>query len=264
MRFRKVDLAWLGNKSAKEAVDRAGGEVFARTTTAAGEAVYHSLLLVHQDSPLRSLDDVLATCSSRALTFGNGDPNSTSGSIVPGYFVFSLNNVQPHDCFRIVTTGDHESNLLSVASGRVDVTTFHSKGFPHLRVRQPEMVARVRPIWQSPPIPTDPLVWRKALPAETKAALMHFFMQYGRAGDSEEVLRERAVLHGAGDGWGPFRPSSDLQLLMIRKLELENERTLLEAKANGISSADRSRLAEITAALSDIADLQQALALSEE
>ena len=31
MRFDKVDVAWFGNKSAMEAVDRAGGEVFAQT-----------------------------------------------------------------------------------------------------------------------------------------------------------------------------------------------------------------------------------------
>lgn len=31
MRFDKVDVAWYGNKSAMEAVDRAGGEIFAQT-----------------------------------------------------------------------------------------------------------------------------------------------------------------------------------------------------------------------------------------
>ena len=34
MRFDKVDLAWYGNKSAMEAVDRAGGEIFAQTVAA--------------------------------------------------------------------------------------------------------------------------------------------------------------------------------------------------------------------------------------
>ena len=32
MRFKKVDIAWFGNKSAMEAVDRADGEVFVQTT----------------------------------------------------------------------------------------------------------------------------------------------------------------------------------------------------------------------------------------
>ena len=36
MRFDKIDLAWYGNKSAMEAVDRAGGEIFAQTVAANG------------------------------------------------------------------------------------------------------------------------------------------------------------------------------------------------------------------------------------
>ena len=43
MRFKKVDVAWYGNKSAIEAVDRAGGEVFAQTIKADGARGYYSL-----------------------------------------------------------------------------------------------------------------------------------------------------------------------------------------------------------------------------
>ncbi|MEO1610673.1 MAG: phosphate/phosphite/phosphonate ABC transporter substrate-binding protein, partial [Pseudomonadota bacterium] len=59
MRFKKVDLAWFGNKSAIQAVDRAGGEVFAQTIKDNGEKGYYSLLITHKDSPLNSLEDVL-------------------------------------------------------------------------------------------------------------------------------------------------------------------------------------------------------------
>lgn len=36
MRFNKVDIAWYGNLSAMEAVDRANGQVFAQTVAADG------------------------------------------------------------------------------------------------------------------------------------------------------------------------------------------------------------------------------------
>jgi phosphonate transport system substrate-binding protein len=38
MRFGKVQLAWFGKKSAMEAVDRAGGEIFAQTLPDSGLA----------------------------------------------------------------------------------------------------------------------------------------------------------------------------------------------------------------------------------
>lgn len=64
MRFNKVQVAWYGNKSAMEAVDRADGEIFAQTVPADGEAGYYSHLIVHKDSPLNSLEDVLKNAGS--------------------------------------------------------------------------------------------------------------------------------------------------------------------------------------------------------
>ncbi|HCR5716047.1 TPA: phosphate/phosphite/phosphonate ABC transporter substrate-binding protein, partial [Shigella flexneri] len=87
MRFNKVDIAWYGNLSAMEAVDRANGQVFAQTVAADGSPGYWSVLIVNKDSPINNLNDLLA--KRKDLTFGNGDPNSTSGFLVPGYYVFA-------------------------------------------------------------------------------------------------------------------------------------------------------------------------------
>lgn len=81
MRFNKVDIARYGNLSAMEAVDRANGQVFAQTVAADGSPCYWSVLIVNKDSPINNLNDLLA--KRKDLTFGNGDPNSTSGFLVP-------------------------------------------------------------------------------------------------------------------------------------------------------------------------------------
>ena len=57
MRFNKVQVAWFGNKSAMEAVDRSHGEVFGQMVNADGTQGYYSHLIVHKDSPIKSLDD---------------------------------------------------------------------------------------------------------------------------------------------------------------------------------------------------------------
>jgi phosphonate transport system substrate-binding protein len=46
MRFGKVQLAWYGNKSAMEAVDRANGEVFVQSVPVGGEPGYWSVVIV--------------------------------------------------------------------------------------------------------------------------------------------------------------------------------------------------------------------------
>ena len=108
MRFDKVQVAWYGNKSAMEAVDRADGEIFAQTVAAGGEPGYYSLLIAPVDSPLTSLDDVLKC--DKSLNFGIGDPNSTSGFLVPMTFVFAANGIDPKTCFKNVTNANHETN----------------------------------------------------------------------------------------------------------------------------------------------------------
>ena len=93
MRFNKVHVAWMGNKSGMEAVDRASGEVFAKIVGKDGTEGYYSLLVVHKDSPLKSLDDVLKQRAT--LTLGFGDPNSTSGTAVPGLYAFGAEQGRP-------------------------------------------------------------------------------------------------------------------------------------------------------------------------
>ncbi|SQB77542.1 phosphonate ABC transporter, substrate-binding protein [Escherichia coli] len=92
MRFNKVDIAWYGNLSAMEAVDRANGQVFAQTVAADGSPGYWSVLIVNKDSPINNLNDLLA--KRKDLTFGNGDPNSTSGFLVP-VTTSSLKTISP-------------------------------------------------------------------------------------------------------------------------------------------------------------------------
>src|ERR1700741_2861776 len=55
MRFSKVQIAWFSNKSAMEAVDRAGGEVFAQTVAKNGSDGYYAHVLVHKDSSFQTL-----------------------------------------------------------------------------------------------------------------------------------------------------------------------------------------------------------------
>src|SRR5262245_14270179 len=109
IRFNKVQVAWMGNKSAMEAVDRASGEVFAKVVGKDGNEGYYSLLVVHKDSALKNLDDVIR--QRAGLTLGLGDPNSTSGTAVPGLYAFAANKVDPVKDFKRSVRSNHETNL---------------------------------------------------------------------------------------------------------------------------------------------------------
>jgi phosphonate transport system substrate-binding protein len=247
MRFDKVDVAWYGNKSAMEAVDRAGGEIFAQTVAFDGSQGYYSLMVAHQDSPINSIEDMLKNAGT--LTFANGDPNSTSGYLVPGYYVFAQNNADANKIFKRSLNGSHEVNALSVANKQVDIGTFNSEGMQRLEVTAPDKAAKLKVIWTSPLIPSDPMVWRKNLDDVTKAKLREFFMTYG------DEPAELKVLEGLQ--WAKFKPSTDDQLLPIRQLDLFKKRTEV---ANNAKLNDADKQAQLKALDAELAKLEKRMA----
>ena len=237
MRFGKVQVAWLGNKSAMEAVDRANGEVFAQMVNADGTQGYYSHLIVHRDSPINTLDDVLK--NGKSLSFGNGDPNSTSGFLVPGFYVFSQNKLDPKTLFKVVRNANHESNALAVANKQVDVATNNSENLEKIQQRQPEKFKDIKIIWTSPLIPLDPLVMHKEVPEATKAKIKDFFYTYAKTDPREkDIVMKLSKLSG-------FKLSTNDQLKPIRQLELFSLRNRTEADTSLAEAERTSRLAQI-------------------
>ncbi|WP_264194523.1 phosphonate ABC transporter substrate-binding protein [Acuticoccus sediminis] len=225
MRFGKVQVAWFGNKSAMEAVDRSDGEIFVQTVDAAGNPGYWSLILAPKDSPLNSLDDLLKC--DQSLNFGLGDPNSTSGFLVPTTFVFAANGVDPKSCFKNVTNANHETNAMAVANGQVDAAANNTENLARIEANNPKAFEKIKIIWKSPLIPSDPIVWRKDLPADVKEKIKTFFLTYGTEDSAGDVAEEKAVLEGLA--WAPFRASNNDQLLPIRVMEIAKEQAKIQA-----------------------------------
>jgi phosphonate transport system substrate-binding protein len=242
MRFNKVQLAWMGNKSAMEAVDRANGEVFAQMVNADGTQGYYSHLIVHKDSPVNNLTELFS--NAKNLSFGNGDPNSTSGFLVPGFYVFAQNKQDPKTMFKVVRSANHETNLLGVANKQVDVATNNSEALDKLKERQPEKLKDIKIIWTSPLIPLDPLVISKGLPEATKTKIKNFFYNYAKTDAREkEIVMKISKLSG-------FKASTNDQLKPIRQLDLFSQRNKIEADTTMSDGDKKTKLADIDQKLS--------------
>ena len=243
MRFGKVDVVLYGNKSAMTAVDRAKAEVFAKIIEGDGSSGYYSLLVTHKDNNyLNSLDDVLKC--DKSINFGIGDPQSTSGFLVPTTFIIAANQVEPRDCFKRVRHGRHEANLLSVANKQVDVATANNCAmYFRLKRNKPDAFEKIKEIWRSPLIPADPLAWRRDLPVDVKAKIFYGMMSFGRIGDAETVRAERQLLKQMG--YGGFMPSSNLQLLPIREMAMNKDIMKIKGDETLSAASKRSKIAEI-------------------
>ncbi|MDB9540354.1 phosphonate ABC transporter substrate-binding protein [Anabaenopsis tanganyikae CS-531] len=239
MRFGKVQAAWMGGKTYVEAAKVADAEAFAQVVSADGTKGYYSHLIANKNNPITEAakavgGDKYVIENAAKLTFAFNDPNSTSGFLVPSYYIFTQNNVDPKKAFkRLIFAGSHEACALAVANNQVDVATVSNEALSRLERTNPTARQKIEIIWQSPLIPGDPIVYRSDLPADIKQKLQNFFYNYKDA----EVL---APFEIAG-----FVKAEDKEWHTIRELEIAKKIQEIQAKENISQSEKQQKIAEL-------------------
>ncbi|MCI4665097.1 MAG: phosphonate ABC transporter substrate-binding protein [Neomegalonema sp.] len=177
-----LDMAWLGASGyAKvwltnpEAVE----PVLVKVNTD-GSKGYYSVGFARKDSGIKSLKDM------KGKVFGFGDPNSTSGYLIPSIEIPKLGfSMKPGEFFGDVKfTGGHEQTIVAVFKGDIDggVTWADGigeweEGYNSGALRKAadaglvDMTQLVQ-IWKSPLIPEGPIVLRKSLPTDVKIKMV--------------------------------------------------------------------------------------------
>jgi phosphonate transport system permease protein len=217
MAFNQTQVGWFSADPAVEAIRRAHGEVFARTIDDHGQGFYQSVILARKGSGL-TLDRLLKC--DHTLSFGLGDPSSTSGTLAPLYYLFNPRHIDPERCFKTVRSASHQNNMLSVSNGTVDAATNNSVGLAYYRTGAPAVQAavnRTEVIWTSPDLPESAIVFRTDLAPEIKAKLRQFFTTYGHA-PGPEGDRQRAVLKKLK--YSAFAPANNHYLKPVIDMEL--------------------------------------------
>lgn len=177
-----IDMAWLGASGyAKTYLDdpEAVEPVLVKVNLD-GSHGYHSIGFARKDSGITSLEDM------QGKKFGFGDPNSTSGYLIPSIEIPEQTgaSMENGDYFgEVVFTGGHEQTIVAVNNGDVDggVTWADGQGnwedgYNSGALRKAVDAGLVDmndlvEIWRSKPIPEGPVVLRKALPQEVKATM---------------------------------------------------------------------------------------------
>ncbi len=217
MRFGKIHAAWYGGKSYIEAARIANAEAFARTIADDGSTGYYAYLITNKENPIAAevtagKGDEYLVQNAANITFAFNDPNSTSGFLVPSYYIFAKNSVNPKKVFKdLVFSGSHEATALAVANNQVDVATNNSESLSRLEKTNPEAREQIEVIWTSVEIPSDPLAYRKDLPEEMKKKIQDFFYNY----------KDEAVLGPLE--WSGFEPAQDQDWNPIRELQIGKE-----------------------------------------
>ncbi|QDC08547.1 phosphonate ABC transporter substrate-binding protein [Oceanicola sp. D3] len=178
-----LDMAWLG-ASAYAGVHLQDPEAVTPVLVKInldGSYGYHSIGFARKDSGVTSLEDM------QGKVFGFGDPNSTSGYLIPSVEIPTAGEgitMESGEYFgEVKFTGGHEQTIVAVNNGDIDagVTWADGQGewedgFNSGALRKAVDAGLVDmndlvEIWRSKPIPEGPIVLRTALPEEVKTKM---------------------------------------------------------------------------------------------
>lgn len=180
-----IDMAWLGASAYAKTylTDPEAVDVVLVKTNLDGSFAYHSIGFARKDSGIKSLADM------KGKKFGFGDPNSTSGYLVPSIEIpAETGSTMENGAYfkEVVFTGGHEQTIVAVVNKDVDggVTWADGQGnwedgynSGALRKAVDSGIVDMNDIveiWKSKPIPEGPIVLRRALPADAKAKVVEF------------------------------------------------------------------------------------------
>ena len=140
----KIDLAWLGGFTYVQARLRTGGAA-TPIVQRAEDQVFTSKFIVPTASTARTLADL------KGDTFVFGAPSSTSGSLMPRYFLMQA-GINPEKDFKTVAfSGAHDATVAFVASGRAEAGVVNSSVLDKLIEEKSPNAARVRVLATTPP-----------------------------------------------------------------------------------------------------------------
>jgi phosphonate transport system substrate-binding protein len=176
MEAGQLDLASVGPSNYASLHLRMGDKV--RPILMPGDASYYSALYVRADSPYKTVADL------RGKTLAFADINSTSGYLIPNYYL-RREGYSPDSFFgKTIFAGGHEQGVIAVLREQADAgvtwssmegdpATGYSRGIFHRMIGSDLLkMSDLRILWKGGPIPPGPMVARTSLPPDVVQKLV--------------------------------------------------------------------------------------------
>lgn len=150
MRNGKLQLGQFGPLGYVFASEQADAEPLVSFATAEGQlSSYTAGIWVPKDSEIRSVADL------RGRDLALGGVGSTSGDVLPRYALREA-GLQEADLF-VNYAGGHPEALLALANGTVDAAQINSQTLATAMAAGTFDASEFRQVWESEPIPNDPI-----------------------------------------------------------------------------------------------------------
>jgi len=140
---KKIDLAWLGGFTFIQAKIRTGGTALPIVQRA--EDAKFTSKFVTADASIKSLADL------KGKTFAFGSPSSTSGHLMPRYFLQQAGVAADKDFKNVAFSGAHDATVAFVASGKAEAGVLNASVWDKLVEQNKVDPAKVHVFATTPP-----------------------------------------------------------------------------------------------------------------
>lgn len=147
-----------------------------------GRPIYYSYLIVHKDSPIKSLKEL------RGKTFAFTDPKSNSGKLVPTYMLAKIKETPESYFSRFEFTYGHDKSIRAVAEKLVDGAAVDSLIWEYAALKTPELTNQTKVIEKSEPYGIPPMVVRPGIDPELKRKLKEILLAAAQDAEGKEIL----------------------------------------------------------------------------
>jgi len=161
----QVDIAYLGGFTYVQASRRAGVRPLVQRER---DRSFHSLFITAEASPIRSLADL------KGHSFAFGDVNSTSGHLMPEFYM-RREGADPEVIAKAIYTGGHDATALAVMNGKIDAGALDEAVFQ--RMTKDGKLTGVRVFYTTPAFVDYVWVARKGLDPESANAFARAFLK---------------------------------------------------------------------------------------
>ncbi len=139
----KIDLAWLGGFTFVQVRLRTGNAI--PIAQRVEDEKFTSKFIVPLDSTAKTLQDL------KGKTFTFGSPSSTSGSLMPRYFLLKEGINPEKDFSRVAYSGAHDATVAFVASGRAEAGVLNASVWDKLVEKGDPNAKAVKVLATTPP-----------------------------------------------------------------------------------------------------------------
>lgn len=140
---RKIDLAWLGGFTFVQARRRTGNAI--PIVQRAEDETFTSKFIANAASGIKVLADL------KGRNFAFGSVSSTSGHLMPRYFLLEQKINPEKDFKRVAYSGAHDATALQVESGKVEAGVLNASVWEKLVQERKVDLKKVIVIWTTPP-----------------------------------------------------------------------------------------------------------------